>query len=170
MKTLIAAAFAILALLFVAAPVMAEERATDWTTQDTVLQATMTALLVVDWGQTLWIADHTNNQKICGYTYDGQYLCQKKSDMYGLPPVEEINPALGDHPSRGTVNAYFGIAIPAHAAISYGLRKSGWRVSDIPLMPQNWGTPLVTVWQSVSIGFQGANDIRNVVIGVGMAF
>jgi len=56
---------------------------------------TSSALLlhVVDWGQTLWIADPKNGRT-------------------------ETNLILGEHPSRGEVNQYFLLSGIAHVAIA----------------------------------------------------
>jgi len=76
--------------------------ATDpWTKNQVGLQATATALQVIDWGLTLDIAD-------------------KPEDYY------EINPALGRHPSRGRVNCYFICSVGLKILITHIL-PSEWR-------------------------------------------
>ena len=57
-----------------------------WDTTDKVLGATAASLLVVDWGQTLYIADNP--------------------DKY-----YERNIIMGEHPSRGQVNVYFATVL-----------------------------------------------------------
>jgi hypothetical protein len=57
-----------------------------WDTTDKVLGITSTTLLIVDWGQTRYIAKHP--------------------ELY-----QENNVILGKHPSVGRVNAYFGTVI-----------------------------------------------------------
>src|SRR3990167_6853664 len=58
----------------------------DWDRVDKLLGATAVASLVVDWGQTRYIAKHPEN-------------------------YEERNLILGKHPSVGRVNVYFTGAI-----------------------------------------------------------
>jgi len=57
-----------------------------WTNEQKILQGTSLALRVADWGTTLDIAD--------------------KPDKY-----REVNPILGDHPSKGRVNTFFASSI-----------------------------------------------------------
>lgn len=73
----------------------------DWTREDTYRQAALTALLVVDWGQTRYIAKHPLQHK-------------------------EMNQFLGEHPSVNRVNNYFTATIISHAVISAVL-PSDWR-------------------------------------------
>jgi hypothetical protein len=82
----------------------------DWTTGDTVRQGVVTALLVVDWGQTRWIVKNPTDP-----VRDGTYNWRA-----------EANPILGSYPSIGKVNTYFTAAIIGHAAVSYFLPR-GWR-------------------------------------------
>lgn len=84
--------------------------ADDWTREDTYRQAALTALLVVDWGQTRWIAKHN------GMTEPDQYPQN----------AGETNCVLGRYPSIGKVNNYFAASIVGHAAIAYMLPR-GWR-------------------------------------------
>lgn len=55
-----------------------------------------TAAIVADWGTTLDIENHAN--------------------------IQESNPLLGKHPSRGTINAYF----IAKIAATYYLKNKTW--------------------------------------------
>lgn len=92
--------YTILILLLLACPAHADE----WTQADTAREVAYLALHVVDWGQTLYIADHPRE-------------------------FHECNPILGSHPSRGEVNAYFIATGLLHPVVSYGLRKyapDGW--------------------------------------------
>ena len=69
--------------------------ATDpWTKNQKILQGTSTALHMIDWGQTLNIAD--------------------EPDKY-----EEMNPIIGKHPSRSRVNTYFALSGLAKIAIAH---------------------------------------------------
>lgn len=74
---------------------------TPWSTTDKALLAGSTAALVVDWGQTRYIAQHP--------------------EVMG-----ESNRALGEHPSTGRVNAYFASMIAANALVASVLPE-GWR-------------------------------------------
>ena len=69
--------------------------------EDILLESIFITLCLVDWGQTLNIADNPH--------------------LY-----YERNPLLGQHPSRGKVNTYFAIAIPLHIGVTYALPKK-WR-------------------------------------------
>jgi len=71
------------------------------TYSDVLLEAIFIGLVLVDWGQTLNIAD--NPQR-----------------------YHEYNPILGRHPSRGEVNTYFALAIPLHTVVTYALPQK-WR-------------------------------------------
>ena len=65
----------------------------EWTTRDTILQVTCSALKTIDWLQTREIAVN--------------------------PKYYELNPILGKHPSRRKVDIYFASTLVGHAAISY---------------------------------------------------
>lgn len=69
-----------------------------WTTTDKALEAVFVTATVIDWGQTLYIADHPNQ-------------------------FDELNPILGKYPSRARVNIYFPVVLVAHAVISNYLPK-----------------------------------------------
>lgn len=79
------------ALLFVSLTSFAADK---WTTEDTAWQVSAMALIVGDWGQTRYIAQH---------------------------PIEypESNPILGKHPRQGTVNLYFLGVLMVHPVVSY---------------------------------------------------
>ena len=94
-------ALTLLIILLFPMAAQAADDAASWTTMDTVLQLTFTAVTVVDWAQTLRIAR-------------------------GHDDYVERNSLLGDHPSEGRVNSYFAAGIVAHAAVSYALPKP-WR-------------------------------------------
>lgn len=68
----------------------------DWTKEDTIWQASIIALEIVDWGQT-------------------RYIARNPDDWY------EFNPLLGRHPSTDQVDAYFAGGILIKAAIAYVL-------------------------------------------------
>ena len=75
--------FLLLLALFVPLQCVAQ---TDWTPADKSLLAASTALLIIDWGQTRYIAKNPTR-------------------------FHELNPILGRHPSIGRVNTYFAGAI-----------------------------------------------------------
>ena len=72
-----------------------------WTEDQVVLQGVATALGVMDWKQTLYVADHPD-------------------EYY------EVNPIIGKHPDRSRVNAYFALVIPARILVTW-LIPSEWR-------------------------------------------
>ena len=72
-----------------------------WTKEQVLLQGVASTLKIIDWGQTLDIAD--------------------KPDRY-----EETNPILGKHPSRAEVNRYFGYSVGTQLLITH-LLPSEWR-------------------------------------------
>lgn len=76
-----------------------------WTPADTAWQTSLTALKVVDWGQTLDIAAQ------CGA---GQF--------------HEMNPILSRCPSRNAVHAYFAVSTAGHAVVAYLLPQPYRRV------------------------------------------
>lgn len=65
----------------------------EWRVTDKALAATMSTLLIVDWGQTINI---TRN-----------------------PAYHEINPIIGPHPSETDVHLYMGSALISTLAISH---------------------------------------------------
>jgi len=86
------------------------------------------ALHVADWGTTLDIVAHP--------------------DQY-----RELNPILGDHPTRGAVNTWMASTLAAHWAITY-------------LMPERYRP----IWQYVTIGLEGTVVAHNLSIGLHVNF
>lgn len=74
-------------------PALAVAQSSEWKPIDKALLVGSTAMLVVDWGQTRYIAKHP--------------------DTY-----HELNPILGKHPSLSRVNAYFSAAIVGNYLIA----------------------------------------------------
>lgn len=99
-----------------------------WSKGDIWREVAWQVLHVVDWGQTLNIAD--------------------RPDKY-----HEINPIIGEHPSRERVNIVMGTTTVLHVAITHYLPKE-WR----------------PYWQYLSIGVSGALVIHNLSIGLNMHF
>ena len=100
----------------------------EWTKADTAREVAYLALHVADWGQTLEIADHPEKW-------------------------HENNPVLGDHPSRGQVNAYFIATGLLHPVVSY-------------LLPH----PYRTWWQYSTIALEVVVVGNNARIGIGFGF
>jgi len=87
-------------LIIICLPISAQA-ADKWTKAEIGLQTLSTSLQIIDWGQTLDIAD--------------------KPDQYS-----EINPIVGEHPSRGRVNTYFAVSVLSNILIAH-LLPSTWR-------------------------------------------
>ena len=75
----------------------------EWSKQDQQRQLAYTALHMVDWGQTLDIAD-------------------------SLKDYYETNPILGEHPSRSEVNTYMATSLAKHWLIARRLTPKKRRV------------------------------------------
>ena len=101
----------LIALLLIIAVLPSSARASDWSKGDTFRELAFAALIVVDWGQTLNIADHPER-------------------------FREYNPILDSHPSQTRVNLYMPAAILLHAVVSYLLPRTcreGWQYVTIGL-------------------------------------
>jgi hypothetical protein len=72
-----------------------------WSKQDIILESIWLGLNLLDWGQTLYIADHPQN-------------------------YYERNSLFSDHPDRGRVNFLFALGIPLHIGITH-LLPAKWR-------------------------------------------
>ena len=107
-----------------------------WDKEDTALQVTVVSLLLADMSQTLYIVDH--------------------ADKY-----RELNPVLGEHPSKEKVYAYFlGVAI-VHTAVSYLIEKIPG--IENPKLYRRW-------WQGTFIIVEGGNNLRNSILGIGFSY
>ena len=84
-----------LVILLVFVPLNADA---DWSEADTAREVVYLGFHIVDWGQTLDIADHPDRW-------------------------HENNPFLGSHPSRGEVNRWFIIGGLLHPVVSYLLPR-----------------------------------------------
>ena len=73
----------------------------DWSKADTAREVAWQALHIIDWGQTLDIADNPDR-------------------------FHELNPLLGKHPSRGQVNRLFVAGAVAHP-IAMGMFRPPYR-------------------------------------------
>ena len=99
-----------------------------WTQDQVILQTAAHALTVIDWGMTLDIAS--------------------QPDKYW-----EINPVLGEHPSRSDVNRYFIASILSKTLITH-------------LLPTKWRK----YWLGLNIGVSGYLVNRNYGIDLKMDF
>ena len=110
----------------------------EWTRGDTYRQTAIIALQGIDWSQTRRIATEQDPQYVD--------LGGGASVSYAQPRYRhvETNPILGDHPTRGQVDAYFAASIAGNALVSF-------------LLPPKYRAP----WQYLSIGFQGAYVVVN---------
>lgn len=80
---------------------LSSNAADKWTKTEIGLQVLSTGLQIVDWGTALDIAD-------------------RKDEGY-----RELNPLMGSHPSRGTVNTYFALSIISNILITHYLTPEG---------------------------------------------
>ena len=118
-----------LAAIFWFGPCLHKAHAFDpWSRQDIALEATWQLLHLIDWGQTLDISAQPTRYR-------------------------EINPLIGDHPSRARVNAYMGLSTLTHLGITHLLPKS-----------------CRPYWQAVTIGITGGLVIHNFNIGLQVKF
>lgn len=120
----IALTAAFLAGMFAGLP----SEAGNWSDDDTKWQAAYLALHVADWGQTRDIAARP-----------GRYT--------------EMNPMLGDHPSRKRVDSHFVVTAIMHTAVSY-------------VLPPDWRR----LWQHISVGVGVGTVVQNARIGLQINF
>jgi hypothetical protein len=129
---------AVVLLLFVTAiPCRAGEWFAPLSKEDMAWMGANTALLGVDWGQTRYIAFHP----------DGWH---------------EFNPLLGHHPSPGTVNSHFAVAIPLYWLTTWALPPE-----------EDHGYKRIINRETFSIAItiaEGANVGNNARVGIGMRF
>lgn len=114
-----------------------------WTRGDTYRQTAIIALQVADWRQTRRIASEQVPERYTEHP-DGS-----SERLYAYPRFREVNPILGEHPSREKVDAYSAAGIVGNAAISYALSP-----------------PYREWWQWLSIIVEGAFVAHNISIGV----
>jgi len=136
-------------LFLIPSQVFANEISTDWSLTDTALQVIFTGLLEADREQTIWIAKHplVRNQVSENEVINTRYT--------------EKNKIIGNNASSTRIDTYFATCAITNAAISYGLRKSGWNI---------FGVPLVTLWQATSIHIEGKTVVDNISINIGTTF
>ena len=102
--------------------------AMSWDTQDTYYQGIVIGTLLTDMAQTLYIADNPDR-------------------------FYEMNPLLGEHPSKEKVVGYFMGGIIAHTAIAMALPPK-----------------LRRIWQCVWIGVESLAIYHNYSVGVKLEF
>jgi hypothetical protein len=117
----------ILIIILLCLPVGAQA-ADPWDKQDIALEVLWQCLHAVDWGQTLDIASRPERYR-------------------------EINPLIGEHPSRARVNAYMGLSTLTHIGITH-------------LLPKSYRP----YWQMITIGISGTLIIHNFNIGLQVRF
>jgi len=106
-----------------------------WTKADKVGQVMVLGAMTMDWLQTKYIATHGNEYR-------------------------ETNPMLGEHPSKGQVNAYFAGLAAFNVATSC-LLPSEIIVNDYKFKPR-------LMWQTSTFLGHGYAVISNYNLGVGM--
>lgn len=111
---------------------------TNWNTEEIVLESTWQVLHILDWGTTLNIVDRQN---------EGYY---------------ELNPILGEHPSRSKVNLYMFAGAVLHPIIVHYLPRD-LEILGINLKPKR-------SFQGISIGMSGGCVINNFSIGLKWEF
>lgn len=131
--TVALAAVVTAALLCVVVPAKAES----WNTEEAVLEVVWQGLHLLDWGTTLDIVS--------------------RPDEY-----HEINPILGDHPSRGKVNLYMGLGAVLHPLVTHVLPRDA-EVFGLSFKPRR-------IWQGVTIMVSGACVANNFSIGLRLNF
>jgi len=114
-----------------------------WSTADTMRQAAIVGLQVMDWHQSRTIATEMVPES---YTErpDGS-----SEHVYARPRWRESSPFLPSHPSAGQVDAYFAASILTGILIS-------------AVLPAEWRP----YWQYGYIGFEGAFVVHNYQQGI----
>ena len=110
----------------------------DWSYDDTLLQAAATGLLIKDYCQTKWMADRN-------YYWDNEQH-------------REINPILGNRPSSGKVNLYFGTVIIGQGLLALAIPKH-YEVFGIDIHPR-------LLIQGITIGVEAGAIYGNIRISV----
>ena len=98
-----------------------------WSKKDIALEATWQTFHALDWGTTLDIENHPNKK--------------------------ELNPILGNHPSRNEIHTYMAIGGLAHIGVTHLLPKEY----------RPW-------WQVITIFITGGAVINNFGAGLSLAF
>lgn len=110
--------------------------ADEWNDTDTSLQVAYSVVHLVDWSQTLQIAEYADNYERCEKNNFGRYRNSTDCGSYQKDIVES-NLVLGKRPSKSSVNKYFAGTLIGHYLISRWLKK-----------------PYRNIWQSVTIGLE----------------
>lgn len=124
--------YIILILLIVPLPVSAD----DWDEVDTSLQVAYSVVHLIDWNQTLQIAEYADNHKRCEKDTFGFRSAVAGCESYE-ENIYEGNLFLGKRPSKSSVNKYFAGTLIGHYLVSKWLDK-----------------PYRNIWQSVWIGIE----------------
>ena len=107
-----------------------------WDKKDTSLQVVYSIVHLIDWNQTLQIAEYADNYERCEKDNFGHYRDITDCGSY-QEEFTESNLVLGKRPSKSSVNKYFAGTLVGHYLISRWLRK-----------------PYRNIWQSVTIGLE----------------
>lgn len=142
-KTTLVLGLLMIMVIGLAAPVSAA-----WDKSDTALFA----LRIIDWGQTRDIATITPEQPIL--LPDGTQI----GCIHAHYEHSEINPLLGEHPSRGKVNNYFVALIIFDQFCRHKADSN-----------DKWAK-FETGWQKVNIGIESTLVARNYSIGIDFKF
>jgi hypothetical protein len=105
---------------------------------DIALEVLLAGLYIIDWGQTLDIADRRD---------EGYY---------------EINPIIGNHPTRGRVNAVFAAFAAGQVAGTF-LLPTRYKIGGYLLNPRR-------MWQLGFISVSAACAVNNYSIGLRAGF
>ena len=121
-------------ILLIASPCHAFD---NWNTEEKIAQGVAIGLTIIDWGQTLYISDH--------------------SEYY-----EKWNFLLSEHPSRSSVNLYFGLSIIGKTALVHILPRD-YNLFGFNIKPRR-------IVQSTYIVISGYNTFNNTRIGIKISF
>lgn len=125
----------ILIIILVASPCYAFD---NWNAEEKIAQGVAIGLSIIDWGQTLYIADNP--------------------DKY----YEKQNFLMTKHPSRGSVNLYFGISIIAKTALVHILPRD-YNLWGFNIKPRR-------IVQGTYIGISGYNTFNNARLRIKISF
>jgi hypothetical protein len=107
-----------------------------WDKEDTAMQVAVVSLLLADMSQTLYISEHGSEYR-------------------------ELNPILGEHPSKNKVYTYFIAGAVIHTTISYLIEKVPF-IENPKLVRR--------IWQGSFIVVESGVVTRNKLIGIGFSY
>ncbi len=127
----------ILLFLLICSTVNAYTFMENWSKEDTAYQLVFLAVSFIDYKQTVYITKHQDN-------------------------YYEVNPLLGNYPSRSDVDKYFITASIVHTLISFTLPDK--------IKIFNKEIDIRHSWQMISIGFESGIVSMNYDVGVKVEF